>query len=264
MRKIIALTVFWLSNMIAVNAQNLGDLQKIMQSIKKNTFGEIATKCIDLDNDRDYDYIFSYSCGETNCFEVYLTINGKLEKVIQEFGYISYSYKNSIEFQPSHFILESYLTHCCGESPFESHRKFIFKNDHYEVVENYVNYNHENYCLDDRIEDNLFFPSHFLTNIYTVKIKEEKINIRFSADLEEHKADFVCVENSNIIGQLKKNAEVTVLAEEKGKDKNLRTWLYVEINKSDLNIETCSSPLTFDFEGQKLRGWICDKNTIRK
>jgi hypothetical protein len=82
--------------------------------------------------------------------------------------------------------------------------------------------------------------------------------------MNEHKADFVCVENSNIIGQLKINAIVKVLAEKKGKDKDLRTWLYVEIDKSDLNNETCNCPLTYDFKEQKLRGWISDKNTIRQ
>jgi hypothetical protein len=260
----IVLIIIFIFQTCAVNAQDLNELGKIVDLIKKYAIGEISIKCIDLDNDDDKDYLFTYCCGESNCFEVYLTINGKLERVIREFGNLSFDYNNSVDFKPSNLVLKSDFNHCCGESPFDSHRKFIFKNDHFEIVENYVRYDHENYCYDDRLWDYTFFPSKFLPNPYFVKITEEKNNIRFSADLEGHKADFVCIENSNVIGQLKKNAIVTVLAEMKGKDGDLRTWLYIEVNESDLNKETCNSPLTYDFKGQKLRGWISDKYTKRQ
>lgn len=258
----IFLFIIFIGQISTVNAQELIDLQKITESIKENAIGDISTICIDFDNDGDNDYLFTYSCGESNCFEVFLTINGKLERVIKEFGYISYNYENSIDFQPSYLILKSDLNHCCGESPFDSFRRFVFKNDKFYIIENYIRYDHENYCLDDRLWDYSFFPTKFLLNSYSVKMTKEN-NIRFSADLEEHKADFVCVENSNIIGQLKKDTEVTVIAEKSGEDKDIRTWLYVEIDESDLEIKTCSSPLSYDFKGQKLRGWISDKYTIK-
>jgi hypothetical protein len=246
-----------------VNAQDLNELKRILELIKGNAIGEVSTKCIDLNSDGDYDFLFTYRCGESNCFEVFLTINGNLELVIKEFGDISYDYENSIDFKPSDLILKSDFNHCCGESPFDSFRRFVFKDDKIKIVENYVRYDHENYCYDDRIWNYTFVPMKFLSNSYSVKITKEKTNIRFSADLKDHKADFVCIENSNIIGQLKLNSEVNVLAEKKGKDGDLRTWLYVEISESDLDVKTCSSPLTYDFKGQKLRGWISNINTIR-
>lgn len=245
------------------DAQKFAELGKIVDSIKKNALGEISTKCFDLDNDGDNDYIFFYCCGESNCFDVYLTINGKLECVIHEFGTISYDIKNSVDFNTSLLILQSDYNHCCGESPFDSRRSFIFKKDHIEILDNYVSYDYKNYCSDDRLWDYSFYPSTYLPYSYFVKIAEEKTNIRFSADLLEHNADFVCIENTNVIGQLQINALIRVLAEHKGKDHDLRTWLYVEIEEYNLNSETCTSPISYDFEGQKLRGWISDKNTIR-
>ena len=264
MLKRIISTIVLLFQIFTVSAQDLSELNKIIDSIKKKSIGEISTKCIDLDNDGDKDYLFIYRCGESNCFEIYLTIDKKLERVIQELGNISYDFKDSVDFKTSYLELKSELNHCCGESPFDSYRKFVFKNDSYEIIENYVRYDYENYCVDDKIWYYTFLPSNFSSNYYSVKITENINNIRFSADLEKHKADFVCIESSNVIGQLKKNAIVNVLAEKKGKDEDLRTWLYVEIDESDLNKETCNSPLTYEFKEQKLRGWISNKYTMRQ
>ena len=110
----------------SVNAQELIELEKVVDLIKVNAIGEITTKCIDLDNDSDKDYLIICCCGESSCFEVFLTIEGKLELVISEFGNISYDFKSSVDFKPSYLMLQSDFNHCCGESPFDSHRKFIF------------------------------------------------------------------------------------------------------------------------------------------
>jgi len=260
----IILSILLLSKIFSLNAQDLIELKEIHKSIKEKATGEISVKCIDLDNDGDKDFLFTYPRGESDYFEVYLTINGKLKNVISEFGSISFDYKNSFDFKASLIILKSDFNHCCGESPFDSSRRFTFNNDNFEIIENYVRYDHENYCFDQRLWDYKFFPSRFLKNPYSVIITENNNNVRFSSDLENHKADFICIDNSNIIGQLNKNAKVIVLAEEKGKDRDLRTWLYVEINESDLNTKTCNNPLNYNFKGQTLRGWISDRNTIKQ
>lgn len=44
-----------------VDAQKFAELGKIVDSIKKNALGEISTKCFDLDNDGDNDYMCSFT-----------------------------------------------------------------------------------------------------------------------------------------------------------------------------------------------------------
>ena len=235
----------------------------IKNTIAKSAYGEIDIHCIDLDNDGDNDYLFSYICGEPMCFEVYLTINGRLNKVIKEYGRISFDYQSSINFLPSKMLLKADFNHCCGESPFNSFRRFTFHNDNFKLIENYVLFDHENYCEDERIWDYNIIPRDFTKTDYSVRITKDGNNVRFSADLESHIAEFTCVENTNIIGQLKEDAVVDVLTEYKGRDSESRTWLYVEISSPDLKTTRCNSPLSYEFENQKLRGWISNKYTAR-
>jgi len=263
MKNRIVLTVIFLNLIFSLNAQSFTQLNKIVESIRKTTKSEIITKCFDMDNDGDNDYLFSYRLGESMYFKVFINKNGNYELVNSEFGNISYDYENAVDFKPSTFVLNSKLSQCCGESPFNSFRKFRYNNHDIDTLVNYVLYDYRTYCHDERVWDYLFDSDEILSAPYSVKITIDNYNVRFSADMDKHNADFVCVENTNIIGQLKKNAIVTVIAEEKRQaDKNLRTWLYVEIDKSDLNFETCSSPFAYDFfKGQKLRAWISDKYT---
>lgn len=257
----VLLTTILLYFIFTANAQNLKQKDKIINLIKAKAISEISTKCIDI----DLDYIFSYRVGESMYFEVYQYKNGTLVQTISEPGNISFDYNDAIVHKPSSFVLKSYHYQCCGESPFPSFRKFTFHDDTSNLVENYVFYDYENYCNDERIWDYLFFPDKTLPKPYTAKIIVDNYNVRFSADLQKHNAEFVCVENTNIIGYLKKNATVTVLAEEERADSNLRTWFYVEIKKEDLNCKTCGSPLSFDyFKGQKLRAWISDKYIVKQ
>ncbi len=37
---------------------------------------------IDLDQDHDLDYMFSFHCGEGNCLQVYINIDGALTRII--------------------------------------------------------------------------------------------------------------------------------------------------------------------------------------
>lgn len=247
---------------IGLNAQVSNEFEVIINSIRKKTFGKISVKCIDLDNDGDNDLLFTYRCGEANCFDIYMMTKKGFNNILSEFGNITFDYKDSKDLKPSQIILKSDLNHCCGESPFGSFRQFIFQNDKPIIIGNYVRYNYEDYCKD-KLWEYTFYPHQISTSKYSVRITKDEYNVRFSADLENHKADFTCIDNSNIIGQLKENSVITVLAENKGKDHELRTWLYVEIKGSDLKAETCNSPLSYGFKGQKLRGWISDKYTNR-
>ena len=122
MKKKIIIFIVIFGGILSVNSQNKIDIETISTIIKQNAIGDISTKCIDLDNDGDKDYLFTYVCGEPECFDVYLNVNGELKKVIQETGSITYDFENSIDFKSSHLKLKSKLSHCCGESPFKSTR----------------------------------------------------------------------------------------------------------------------------------------------
>lgn len=246
-------------------SQDLNRIDEIHNQIKERAIDDVSMKCIDLDNDNDNDFIFIYRCGESSCFDIYLSGSYGFKKIVDsEPGNVSYDFDNSVNSGLSNLIIESSHNHCCGESPFISFRQFCFIDDSLEIIENYVRFDYENYCFDANSWDYIFTPEQFLASPYIVIITNQDYNVRFSADLEDHKADFTCFDNSNIIGKLKLNSSVKVLAEKKGKDSSLRTWLYVEIDKSYLNFKYCEDPLTYDFKEQKLRGWISNKFTVKK
>ncbi|MBL7559582.1 hypothetical protein JAO71_07180 [Olleya sp. YSTF-M6] len=221
---------------------------------------EIETEItvFDLDNDSDLDVIINSQCSESKCLEVYLNIGGKYKSVISEFGSISIKLTNSEKGETSKLVLNSVTNHCCGESPFGSNRDFIFIKDKVITKNNYVSYNHEFYNDEDNYRLTLT-PYKLLTKEYEIKITVDSYNVRFSADLNQHNSTFTCPEKTNIIAKLKKGATVKVIGEFKGNDSEERTWLYVEATNEAINDNDCSSPISYKFDKQKLRGWISDK-----
>lgn len=239
-------------------------IESFYQEYLASANGEINTKVIDLDKDTDLDYVFTYPCGEAMCLKIVLDINGTYKEVIDEFGRLSVELENSPDFTQSVISLKSQNSHCCGESPFRSYRSFVFEGDKAKIVDNYVLYDPWQYNEEDNHRLQLLPLSfHYLPNFYPVRINKQGYNIRFSADLESHPAYFTCVENSNVIAQLKMGAVVNVLGSSVGDDQEERTWLYVEVGQDALFETDCVSPLSYEFKDQKLRGWISDKYTTK-
>jgi len=241
-------------------------IDKIIDNYKKNYLtpgSDLNQKIVDLDNDNDLDYIFSFSCGEGNCLRVFINENGSFKKVIDEFGIVSFDLSNSQRNSPSKIILKSKTNHCCGESPYGSFREFYFNNNQMYVKSNYVIYNYDSYNNEDNYRL-IINPWKILDQAYDITILFDNYNVRFSADLDSHNSTFTCPDQTNIIAKLKKNSTVKVIAEHKGNDHEQRTWLYVEIPNSAIQENSCPPPLTYEFENQKLRGWISNKSVRKK
>ncbi len=241
-------------------------IENIIKNYKENEANpgtDFTIKRIDLDNDNDLDYIFSYGCGEQNCLRIYLNKRGTYEKVVNEFGLESFYITDSKNGEISQLVLNSVTNHCCGESPFGSYRDFIFVNDQVTVKNNYIIYNHQYYNDEDNYRLTLI-PETFLDKAYEVSITIDNYNVRFSADLDTHNAMFTCPDSTNIIAKLIEGSNATVIAEYKGNDYEERTWLYVEIPDESIYENECSSPISYGFKNQKLRGWISDKYVHKK
>ncbi len=242
MRILTLLIIFFITSFSFSQAELSKEIELMEKKIKASSATKDFQKLeIDLDNDKDLDYIYLYQCAEPKCIEVYLNINQKLEKVISEFCYDYYLYNNPLK----ELIIKQ--NHCCGESPFTSNRVFNFDLDKIITKENYVIFNGS----DELLEANLN-----LSSPYNVKILNNNYNVRFSPNIREFNEDesmFACEPNTNIIGKLKENSSVRVLAE---LIKENRIWLFVEIDKINLNFNQCRNPIDYDFNEQKLRGWI--------
>jgi len=255
MKKI--LTVLILIFPITTFSQVDEQLERIIQENSKISIGDVNIKVVDLDNDLDNDYILYFQHGESKHIIVYLNVNNKLEKKVDEFGFLSFDVENSNDLKASSIIVKSKLWFCCGESPFVSFRSFKFANDSIFLIDNYVIYN-DIYCKDSSYNI-IKEPYKLINEPYFVEINIDNYNVRFSADLSNHNASFVCLDNTNIISQLKKGSIVKVIGEYEGKDKSERTWLYVEIDAQSINSDFCNFPLKYGFEDQKLRAWISNK-----
>ncbi len=263
MKKInLLLILSFVINTLTLFSQNeTKSIEEIITDYKKNyanSSSDFSTKLIDLDNDGDLDYIFSFGCGEGNCLRVHLNANNKYDKVIDELGNESFYFMDSKENEASKLILNSVNNHCCGESPFASNRDFSFANNNLIIENNYVSYNYEIYNEEDNYRLTLI-PDKIFDKGYNVTITLDNYNVRFSADLEKHNSTFTCPEKTNIIAKLKKGATVKVIGEFKGNDAEERTWLYVEIPNQSINDSECPSPISYGFDKQKLRGWISNK-----
>lgn len=237
-------------------AQSINDFLKRFEEMSKEIETEITV--FDLDNDSDLDVIINSQCSESKCLEVYLNIEGNYKNVISEFGSINFTLTDSKKGETSKLVLNSVTNHCCGESPFGSSRDFIFVKDRVIVKNNYVSYNYEFYNDEDNYRLTLE-PHKLLEKPYYVNIIVDNYNVRFSADLDNHNSTFTCPDKTNIIAKLKKGTTVKVIGEFEGNDYKKRTWLYVEIPNESINNNECSSPISYGFDKQKLRGWISNK-----
>lgn len=218
-------------------------LETIEKAIESNSMDGFTKLDVDLDNDGDLDYIYLYQCAEPKCIEVYLNVNQKLEKVLSEFCYDYYLHNNLLK---KDLIVK--LNHCCGESPFTSVRSFNFGKDVIKLNENYVIFNDSYELLE---------PDYFLDTPYYVTTINEKYNVRFSPNIREYTEDeamlITCEGNTNIIAKLKQGSTSKVISELIKED---RTWLFVEVSSKHLYIDKCNNPIDYNFEEQKLRGWI--------
>jgi len=261
-----SLIILLITPFLLTSQTNSIAIENIIKDYKENEANpgtEFTIKRIDLDNDNDLDYIFSFGCGEQNCLRIHLNKKGTYEKVVNEFGSESFYITDSKNGKTSQLVLNAVTNHCCGESPFGSYRDFVFANDQAIVKNNYVIYNHQYYNDEDNYRLTLV-PETFLDKPYQASITTNGYNVRFSADLDTHNAMFTCSEETNIIARITEGKEVTVIAEYRGNDYEERTWLYVEIPTEAMYEDECPSPISYGFENQKLRGWISNKYIQRK
>ncbi len=231
-------------------AQN-SQLERIEKEIKDNAMeGKYEKQTIDLNNDGVSDVIYTYQCAEPKCIEVYLNIDGTYQQVLKEFYIYSKLWQAGKEKQ-----LSLTLLHCCGESPYVSKRLFGFSRKSIILLENYVVIN-SSYVIDAEF----ILPEVYLPQSRFVKNTIDNYNLRFSPTVEklseEDKKSFTygCEDGTNIIAKIKKDSSIKVLAELIEQE---RTWLFVEIEKE--SVSGSCNPVDFDFEGQKLRGWISGK-----
>ena len=231
-------------------------LPQIEEQIKKDTAdGQFTKQSVDLNQDGKEDVIYLYQCGEPKCIRVLLKQQDEYREVIAE-QCSSYTLWNKDSYSMLHLV----MTSCCGESPFVSHRSYAFDTLRALLKENYVI---TNTSYVDATE--LVTPMVYVTKPYEVTINNANYNLRFAPDVAPLQGKtlenftFGCDEGTNVIAKLKSEATASVLAELIAPD---RTWLFVEVTKEALAGDC--NPITFDFENQKLRGWISNKYVSKK
>jgi len=246
MKEKIFLFTFSIFSLIGFSQNGLGkELKSIEKNIESNSMNGFKKLEVDLDNDNDLDYIFLYQCSESKCLEVYMNIDDELEKVIFEYCYDFFLYENNYKKD-----LKIKLNHCCGESPFTSIKSYNFEHNKSLLKDSYVIFN-------DSYE--LLYPEVILEEPYQIKITNDNYNIRFAPNIKEYSEGdsmFSCEPKTNVIGKLKIDSKLTVLSK---LIKEKRTWLFVEIDNSQLVEGLCKSPIDYEFKNQKLRAWISAK-----
>jgi len=220
-------------------------LQQQVKNILKTQAG-VKSQLIDLDQDQDDDFLFQYHCSEPLCIEIYINKNDSL--------YLVYQQEESYELYQEQELLLLLKYYSAAESKFVSHRTFKFVKDSLVLTTNYLTYQFNR------------LPHYFLPEPYHVTILNDQYNVRFSAEIRENDYDIIdqnldsCKKGSNIIGKLKQNTSVKVLAEV---IQAQRRWLFVEIEQSSMDFEQCPSIFEEIFPNQKLRAWI-SSNFVKK
>lgn len=220
----------------------------------KKSLGEdqdYKKQLVDLNNDHKEDAIYLFSCGEPNCVAILLNDTNGYKKIVEEqcFNYDLWKLDSDT------YQLDFSLYHCCGESPYVSKRAYRFEFNRAILIENYVIIN-DNYVGNVK----LTIPNQLNKKTYYVTNTVQDYNLRFSPSIDlldnnlKESFTFGCEEGTNIISKIKLNSKIAVLAELIYGE---RVWLYVEIEGSFLN-EKCN-PVDFDFDHQKIRGWISNK-----
>lgn len=236
-----------------LNYAQKNNLEAFESNLKKE-LGDLQTfqkHVVDLNNDTQSDVIYLYSCGEPLCVNVFLNINDSYQSVLYE----QCSNYDLYKITDGKLALKLNLFHCCGESPYESIRSFEFNGKSAILKENYVKIN-EKYILNNKI----IVPEYSLLEPYFVRNTVTDYNIRSTPSvetLEKREIElftYGCEVGTNIIAKINLNSKIKVLSE---LIQNDRTWLFVEIEGSDLNSKC--NPVDFEFKNQKLRGWISSK-----
>lgn len=217
----------------------------LLFSVSVFSQSKISTQTIDFDNNGIQDTIQTKVCGEYTCLKVILNNEERPAIEEQTFKYYVYSVNNLT-------FLHLVLGHCCGESPFLSHRVFSFANGEANLYQNYV-------LLNSSYDENqsLLKPEFYNKISKYGIVTFNNYNMRFApyiSDKKHEKFDYGCERNSNIIAKLKKDAQVKILSILR---KPKRNWYFIEVKKNVINGDC--NPITFDFSDQKLRGWISDK-----
>lgn len=172
--------------------------------------------------------------------------DGRYLRVINEYGLSSLWKTNKDTFE-----LHTAQTHCCGESPYASHRTFTFGNSKARLIDNYVQVNPEYTGLYRTL------PDTYLQQPTSATVTRN-YNVRFSPTLQPLKGAtkkvwrYGCKNGTDIIANIHKGSTVKVLAELTKPD---RTWLFVSVPPSAFR-DTCKPPMYDHFENQNLRGWI--------
>lgn len=202
---------------------------------------------IDLDKDGENDVIYIGESGaEPRCIRIFLNNKNTFNKVFDEF-----SYKPKLTFEDGKLInLKVFQTHCCGES-WDKHIKYFS----IKITPNQFKNN--------KIEDYYVFEANQEPSNYTKPYKVKTttaINARYSPAIgvipkKEYKEELKMAEN--IIGNLKTNIFLNVIGEKKD-NKDGRTWLYVEAQKSQFEKE--NFVIFGDEDEFSIRCWISKKN----
>lgn len=248
MKRLLFLSLFLLLQFNHLLAQNVR-IEAIEKDIKSKAIGgKFTKKIIDLNHDQKEDIIYFYQCGEPNCIQIFLNINGQYKQLLNE-QYTTYILQKTGRDERLHLILK----HCCGESPYYSNRVFEFNQASAELKENYVLINKE-YVKDSKLLTPLSYHKPA-----SGKITFDNYNMRFSPEINSLKYPFEygCEDGTNIIAKLKSGAAVQILSELVEKD---RTWLFVEVDR--YSIKGKHNPVDFDFKDQKLRGWVSNKYVV--
>ena len=228
-------------------------ITRVEADVRKNAREGIFEKVvIDLNEDQINDYVYTYSCGESDCIEVYLNKNDKLIKILYEMQ------KNyGIWLINGRKMLRLEMNECCGESPFHSYRTYFFTSDKAILEENYV-LTHKSYVI---YTDELT-PAVYHSKPYFVRVLKQDYNLRYAPKIEKVKKSnddfqFTCEDRTNIITNNKINTRLKVLSEKIQQGKN---WLFIEVSCADTHPDRSYD----EFKPQNIRGWVSAKFVQRE
>jgi hypothetical protein len=217
---------------------------------------EIQKQSADLNGDGKEDLIYSCGYGDMTCLRVFLQTAGGYVEAIHT-GCTNFTLQTSAAGDRQLRLVEN----SGGESPFTSHRTFIFDDISARPVENYTVTNGD--CTKGRMTE----PSSLTDNPCHVKT-QTVCNLRFSPDMEvfENSADigFTLGRHTNIIAAVKAGIRLKVLAELPAGE---RTWLYVEAEETSLeNSRVTDFDAISSFRDHRhpaVRGWISNRYVER-
>jgi hypothetical protein len=234
-------------------------LEKVEQEMRENADnGKVDKQIVDLNVDGKEDVIYSSAFGDMFHIRVFLQIEGQfVEKINTGCTYYTVDSSSVRSLQ----LIET----CCGESPFTSHRMFVFNDTSAYLVVNYIITN------GGYTEDKITIPSIFLGEPYSVIVLNNNYNLRFSPDMNAFESSnednymFTCQANTNIIATLKIQSRLKVLAKVTNGD---RIWLYVEAGEEAIankcRITDFDALTPFSLQHPSIIGWVSSRYTKKE